>query len=75
MKHFLTDMAFPITTAEAPNNSAQFGLTKREWMAGMIACGYVANKERPQHYEPEADSDWILRLTDLILEKAQTYKE
>lgn len=67
------DMAFPVVTegTRTPNNTSQLGLTKREWMAGMIAAGFVANKDRPQHFKPEDDATWILRLADLILEKAR----
>ena len=72
----MSESAFPVPLVVNENDDIvqhnQPGLTKREWMAGMIACGYVANKSRPEQFLPEDDAAWILRLTDLILDKAKS---
>jgi hypothetical protein len=41
-----TDMAFPVPMTESPNNSAQFGLTKREYFAALAMQGHLACSER-----------------------------
>jgi len=41
------DMAFPVQPEFAPNNSMQFGLTKREYIAAMAMQGLLANPGGP----------------------------
>jgi hypothetical protein len=36
------DMAFPVPQSEAPNNSYQWGLTKREYFAAMALQGLLS---------------------------------
>lgn len=40
---FPHDMAFPVPQSEAPNNSYQWGLTKREYFAGLALQALLAN--------------------------------
>lgn len=52
------DMAFPVAPEHAPNNSMQFGLTKREYIAAMAMQGLLSNPGGP--IQVNASCGWSL---------------
>ena len=43
------------------------GLTKRELYAAMAMQGFIANKDRPQYFQPEDDAKWCLKIADALI--------
>lgn len=43
------------------------GLTKRELFAALAMQGWIANKDRPQHFLPEDDMEYCVKIADCLL--------
>lgn len=46
---------------------AQWGLTKREYFAALAMQGWLANKDRPQHFQPKDDMEYCVKIADCLL--------
>jgi hypothetical protein len=59
------NFAFP--TPQTEFNQDANGLTKREYFAAMAMQGWLANKERPQHFLPADDMRYCVTIADELL--------
>lgn len=54
----------------------QWGLTKREYFAALAMQGWLANKDRPQHFRPKDDMEYRVKIADcLVSDSGKAAKE
>ena len=54
--------AYPVA-----HTGTKFGVTLREYYAGMAMQGWMANKDRPANYNPHDDMEYCLAVADELL--------
>lgn len=54
-----------------PSVVADPGLTKRELFAAMAMQGWLANKDRPTHFDPKDDMAYCVKIADSLLKALQ----
>ena len=46
---------------------SHYGMTLREWYAGMALQGFMANKDRPTTLHAKDDAEWCFTIADAMI--------
>lgn len=65
------EAAFPLPSFQGPNTVewGSPGLTIREHFAGLAMQGWLANKDRPQHFLPTDDMAYCVKIADALIQE------
>lgn len=60
--------AFPVFPASSVGHAAAFrGMTLRDFFAAAALQGFMANKSRPEWFQPEQDAQYLYKIADAML--------